>query len=361
MKVAIVGSHGLYANYGGWDQLVNNLAERKASDSSYIIFNSSDTPKSSRRSEGVTVRQLVLKASGVQGLFYDFWSILVSWWTVDAILLLGVQGISLVPLLRLFRRVIIVANVGGVEWERPKFSLFSKMYLKACFKLSFRYADYVVLDNPHYKTFMPAQSNAVVVVLPYGGEIDDSLEPTEALIAKYPFLTGDYFLSVSRALEDNRTAELCEAFRASTRQIVLVSNFSSSAYGKTVYAQFKDCPNIVLINGLYNKAELDLVRRRCAAYVHTHTLCGTAPSLVEMIVAQRPIISIDVPQNRFTLHGQGHFFSSFAALREFIDGSPELSSLVPTAEVRAAYAWDSIVADYESLYRRAPRPTLLGS
>ena len=26
-KVAIIGSHGLYANYGGWDQLVINLVK----------------------------------------------------------------------------------------------------------------------------------------------------------------------------------------------------------------------------------------------------------------------------------------------------------------------------------------------
>ena len=31
-KVAIIGSHGLYANYGGWDQLVKNLAERKSDE-----------------------------------------------------------------------------------------------------------------------------------------------------------------------------------------------------------------------------------------------------------------------------------------------------------------------------------------
>ena len=28
IKVAVIGSHGLYANYGGGDQLVNNLAEK---------------------------------------------------------------------------------------------------------------------------------------------------------------------------------------------------------------------------------------------------------------------------------------------------------------------------------------------
>ncbi len=360
-RVAIVGSHGLYARYGGWDQLVNNLAERKARETEYLIFNSSDTPKNERHLEGVVVRRLILKASGLQGLFYDFWSILVAWWTVDVVLLLGVQGIPLVPLLRVFRRVTIVANVGGIEWERPKFGPLSRLYLRACFGLSFRYADYVVLDNPHYKTFVPTRRSATVIVLPYGGEIDDSLEVTEDLSKKYPFLRGDYYLSISRALEDNRTAELCEAFRDSASKLVLISNFSSSAYGKRVFQQYERCPNIVLIDGLYDKPELDLVRRKCTGYIHTHTLCGTAPSLVEMIVAQRPILSIDIPQNRFTLLGQGHFFSNFDELRDFIDGLPELASLIPSVDVRARYAWDRVVADYESLFARDPDPELLRS
>ena len=39
-KVAIIGSHGLYANYGGWDQLVKNLAEKKSNNElNYLIFN----------------------------------------------------------------------------------------------------------------------------------------------------------------------------------------------------------------------------------------------------------------------------------------------------------------------------------
>ena len=44
-KVAIIGSHGLYANYGGWDQLVKNLAEKKSDNIEYLIFNSKESPK----------------------------------------------------------------------------------------------------------------------------------------------------------------------------------------------------------------------------------------------------------------------------------------------------------------------------
>lgn len=37
IRVNIVGSHGLYASYGGWDQLVINLAELK--DERGTLFN----------------------------------------------------------------------------------------------------------------------------------------------------------------------------------------------------------------------------------------------------------------------------------------------------------------------------------
>jgi hypothetical protein len=65
-KVAIIGSHGLYANYGGWDQLVKNLAE-KNSDSKlhYLVFNSKETPKGiSNLPTRVVVKHINIKASG---------------------------------------------------------------------------------------------------------------------------------------------------------------------------------------------------------------------------------------------------------------------------------------------------------
>ena len=83
-------------------------------------------------------------------------------------------------------------------------------------------------------------------------------------------------------------------------------------YGKKILKKYREKKNITLIDGLYNKKELDLIRRQCIAYIHTHTLCGTAPSLVEMIVCEKPILSIDIPQNRFTLKGQGWFYQGIS-------------------------------------------------
>lgn len=350
-RIAIIGSHGLYANYGGWDQLVRNLAEKKSDGMHYLIFNSSDTSKDISIPENVEVKWSVFKASGFEGMFFDFWSILVSYFKVDVILFLGVQGIPLIPILRLFTKKQIVSNVGGIEWERPKFSFFSRLYLKWCFKLSFKYSDYVVLDNKHYEKFIPKyQHNANAIILPYGGEIDRSLTINEEMLEKYPFLNEQYFLSISRALADNMLDELCESFSNTDNKLVLISNFNSSEYGQKVFHKYKNYSNIILIKGLYIKPELDLIRRSCTAYIHTHTLCGTAPSLVEMIMAKVPIISADVPQNRFTLENQGFFYQSFKEIQNFIDSNPNLSNFIPDSILCEKYRWEKIISEYELLY-----------
>ena len=349
-RVAIIGSHGLYANYGGWDQLVNNLAEKKSSGFEYLIFNSSEAPKTIKPPIGVTVKRIGLKASGFQGIFYDFWSILICYWKVDTILLLGTQGIPLIFFLLPFKKVRLVSNVGGIEWERPKFGFFSKIYLKFCFKLSTILSDSLIIDNPYYKTFLPYWTRATVYIIPYGGIIDDSLKRDSVLEDKYPFLKGRYFLSISRALEDNMIMELCESFVDSKHKLVLISNFSSSEYGKKVFKKYRDQQKITLINGLYIKAELDLIRRNSAAYIHTHTLCGTAPSLVEMIIAQRPIISLDIPQNRFTLHGKGFFYKNFPEIQNLLDEDKNLNKYIPSKKIADIYDWDGIVQAYEESY-----------
>ena len=246
-KIAIVGSHGLYANYGGWDQLVNNLAERKSPNIEYLIFNSAESPKNIKAPAGVVVKRIGLKASGIQGIFFDFWTIIISYFTVDTILLLGTQGIPIIPFLRLFKKTNIVSNVGGVEWERPKFGYFAKQYLRFCFNMSFKHSKSVILDNEHYKHFQPGSSKAKVVTIPYGGEIDFSLEVDEQITIKYPFINSDYFLSISRSLEDNMLSELCEAFKGTEHTLVLISNFSNSEYGKLVYDKYSNEPNIILI------------------------------------------------------------------------------------------------------------------
>ncbi len=359
MKVGIIGSHGLYAKYGGWDQLVNNLAENASPSCEFIIFNPKETPiKKNTIPKNVQVISIFLSASGFAGLLFDFISIFIASLYCKKIFLLGLKGMPAAIIVKIisFNKIKLISNIGGIEWERPQFSWIQKRYLKFCFHLANKFCNKIVLDNEHYLRFYKedVESRKKLCLIPYGGTIDTSISKDDSyLVKKYPFLKFNYFLSVGRSIEDNMLDELCTYFKKKPKaNLVLISNFSNSIYGRHMLQKFSSFPNIYLIDGLYVKSELDFLRRCCHAYIHTHTLCGSAPSLIEMMIAKRPILSIDVPQNRFTLKGCGFLFKEFNILDGLLH-QEDLSDYICSTSVASLYEWPNIVSQYQNCFHEA--------
>ena len=346
IKVNVVGSHGLYASYGGWDQLVINLAERKDERIRYLIFNPKETAVSNQLPD-VSVKQLPFSGSGGQGFIFDTVSLLLSF-SADAVLMLGIKAMPVAMLLKIFRpKLKLIVNIGGIEWQRPQFNPLLKFYLRFCFYLAKKVSTQMVIDNKYYQELFDGDDIAKVKTISYGGTIDNTLH-TDDVIDEFDFVDSDYYLSISRSIRDNKMEELCSMFsNCPDQKLVLISNFSNSEYGLDVLAKYKEYSNIELIDGLYDKPKLDLVRRNCKAYIHTHTLCGSAPSLIEMIVCRVPIYSIDVVQNRHTLSDHGFYFSSFAELHSMI--KDDLLPNPPSIFFSSQYDWQAVVDEYQGL------------
>ena len=355
--ISIIGSHGIYAKYGGYDNLVNSLVENANKDIKYIVFNSVETPVlKSKIPKNCKVIRLPLSASGYQGIVYDFLSMFIAIFMSKKFILLGSQGAPLIILLKLltFGKLNTVINIGGIEWMRPHLSFFVKLYFKICFYISCYFSNTIVLDNAYFLDFVPKNKyiRNKISIIPYGGFIDKSITNIdEKMVYKYPFLNSQYFLSISRSNEDNLLSEICTYFKdRKDIKLVLISNLSNSDYGKKVKKEFENDPNIYLIDGLYIKPELDLIRRNCKGYIHTHTLCGSAPSLIEMIVAQRPIFSINVPQNQYTLDGNGFLFKDFLELDSVLY-KKNIDKYIPPLNYANKFKWSYIVNDYENCFR----------
>lgn len=356
--ISIIGSHGIYANYGGFDQLVNNLVEKASPAYKYVVFNSVETPVLKNKiPKNCKVIRLPFSASGFQGMIYDFLSVFIAIFQSRKLLLLGAQGAPLAILFKYlsFGALKVFVNVGGVEWERKHLSILAKLYLKMCFYLSCYAAEEIILDNNYFLDFVPNSENInrKVNIIPYGGEIDCSIKtPDVTLLEKYNFLKDNYFLSISRSNPDNLLDEICGYFlKRPDINLVLISNLSNSSYGKDIQNKYKNVENIHLIDGLYFKPELDLIRRYSKAYIHTHTLSGSAPSLIEMVVAQRPIFSINTPQNKNTLNGSGYIFNKFSDLDIFTNKS-EIDQYIPSTELANSFRWTTIVKRYENVYNK---------
>ena len=349
-KVSIIGTHGLYASHGGFETLVKNLVEYKENNYQYIIFNSKFTKKPKDLPENIKVIRIPLSASGKIGVLYDYISIVLAFFLSNTFLLLGSQGILIIPLCKVFKKINVIVNLDGVENERSSFSTFAKVYLKLCYKMSYIFADKIILDNGYFKKITPKKILKKAYVIPYGAKIDKSLTIQDHLKHKYTFLESRYFMALGRAIEDNNLYELCSFFSKKNQNLVLISVLDKNVYGRKILKDFGGCSNIFFINGLYNKSELDLIRSNCVGYIHTHSLCGTAPSLVEAICSNIPIISIDAPQNRYTLDNQCAYFKEFSDLNKFINFSyDELNSFKPNFSIASKYTWEAIVNNYEKI------------
>ena len=213
-------------------------------------------------------------------------------------------------------------NCGGLnEWEREKFSSLAKWYLKKSFAVVKGKITYVVDNNLYAKNLDKTFGIRDTVVIRYGGDNAVKVEPDEELLAKYPFLNEEYYVAVARAQVDNNLHVLLETFeKIPHKKLVLVSNFKVSEYGQKLYEQYKDkYPNMILIPGIYNPKELNAVRSNALAYIHSHSRCGTPPSLCEAMNLALPIISFDVEVNHEVTGDHAFFFVTAGDLKKIVE------------------------------------------
>ncbi|MGR0339123.1 DUF1972 domain-containing protein [Escherichia coli] len=105
-KIAIIGTVGIPASYGGFETLVENLTRYNSSGVEYNVFCSSFHYKShQKKHNGARLIYIPLKANGWQSIAYDIISLAYSiFLKPDVILILGVSGCSFLPFFKLLTR-----------------------------------------------------------------------------------------------------------------------------------------------------------------------------------------------------------------------------------------------------------------
>ncbi|MDD4600999.1 MAG: DUF1972 domain-containing protein [Negativicutes bacterium] len=312
-KVAIIGTNGLPAKYGGFETLANYLTLNLKNEFEFVVY-CSKTP-ASKRLKHFNEAQLIyipLKANGWQSILYDAFSLFHSTFKSDVILYLGPGAGFLVPLIRLFKKRTIVNHGGLNEWERTKYSRFQRFVARMGHKYAAKYSFRNITDNLLLKESLKNSFNADSVVIRYGGNHARREKVDSVLLKKYSFLKSNYFVNISRAQEDNNLHLVLEAFRElPQKKLVMVSNWDISQYGIELKKSYKNIyKNIHILDAIYELKEINAIRSNAEAYIHSHSYCGTAPSLVEAMSIGIPIISFDVPTNRETTQNKALYFTS---------------------------------------------------
>ena len=100
-NVAIVGTQGVPARYGGFETLVENIIGKNCPlEVQYTVFCSSKDFKKEERLlsyKGAFLKYVPLHANGFQSTPYDIWSLLKVMRGYDVIVILGVSGCIFLP------------------------------------------------------------------------------------------------------------------------------------------------------------------------------------------------------------------------------------------------------------------------
>jgi glycosyltransferase involved in cell wall biosynthesis len=355
-KVALIGTNGLPARYGGFETLAEYLVKYLNAEYDFTIY-CSKTVKQNRLKtyNNSKLVYLPLKANGWQSMLYDGLSILHAYCFSETLLIFGFSGVIAFPF-RVLTKTKIIFNIGGIEWKKVrgnKSMAGIEVLLKKWFeKLCVRFSDIIIADNQVLFDYLNNTYHKKIVLAEYGGDHAVYKPKTDVLCTKYPFLALDYDLSVSRAQEDMNIHLLIEAYKSiPQRNLVIVSNWNISVYGMNLYRANKNVyPNIFLIEAVYDLDVLNAIRGNCKLYIHSHSLCGTAPSLVEAMSLHLPVICFDVDTNHATTEERSYYFRDVSSLQKILQALDRetigklADSMYEIAKRR--YRWNRITGIY---------------
>lgn len=320
-KVALIGTNGIPAQYGGIETLAEYLARDLSEDYDLYCY-CSKTPKEKRLESyrNTKLIYLPLKANGWQSIFYDGWSILRSLCKHDVLVVLGCSCPFVMPFKKLTRKGMVLNAIGGRESDKVRgWKPLGKLEVaikKTLSRWSVKSSDFVIIDNAANVEEFEKKHGFKPLLAEYGGDHAASEPITDEMIEKYPFLGGQYDVTVSRAQEDMNIHMVIDAYKqVPERKVVIISNWQKSEYGQKLYAEnFGKYENIILQNAIYNQKELNTIRSNASLYLHTHSMCGTAPSLVEAMYLGLPVVCFKVPTNIETTEHQSIYFESVPEL-----------------------------------------------
>ncbi len=358
IKLGIIGTVGVPARYGGFETLAHQLVEHLNQQYQITVYNSTKHYSSEERVptwNGAKIKYIPVSANGVYSIFYDIISMMHAIIFSEVLLILGVSGCLLLPILKLlfpFRRIIV--NVDGLEWRRAKWGKHAKLFLLWSEKVAVWCADEIIADNAAIQKYILVRYKKPSRLIEYGAD-HNSAEPIQkSTIEKFPFLQSDYAFKVARIEPENNIHLILKAFAKQTSlPLVLVGNWKNSAYGTALQDEFNLLPHLHLLDPIYESSLLNQLRSNAKVYIHGHSEGGTNPSLVEAMYLKLPILSFDIIYNRVTTENKGFYFETEKELELLLENLDGLN-LNKTADrlervAHRRYLWSVIANKYSLL------------
>jgi len=352
-RIAIIGTRGIPAKYGGFETLAEHLSlnlDKKISLSVYCP--KSDKKNYNGKFNNTKLIYINAKANGLQSIFYDIFSIIDATFFKkhSVLLILGTSGSIVIPIIKLFSKVKIIINIDGLEHKREKWNPFAKRMLKWFEKIAIKYSDEIITDNMIIKEYVKVIYNKDSHFIAYGGDHAFKL-PLQDSIKQRFHLPHKYAFKVCRIEPENNIELILNAFCSfNGYPLIIIGNWNSSKYSRMLKSKYSTHKNLIILDAIYDYQILNQIRSNCYIYIHGHSAGGTNPSLVEAMSLGLPIIAFDVSYNRATTMNEARYFRNNNELKDLLNNvSCTQYSTIGAKMLSIAkekYTWEKISKQY---------------
>lgn len=356
MRIAILGTRGVPAAYGGFETLAEELGRRlvQRGHDVTVYGRPGFVDRSVRRYRGMRVVVLpAIRRKHLETVSHTFLcAVHAALERFDAALVCNAANAPFVRILQL-GGVPAALNVDGLERKRRKWGLAGRSYYRLCERLAALVPDRLVTDAEVIRRYYRRSYRAASEMIAYGGD----LEPPAGreVLERLGLEPERFVLYVSRFEPENNPDRVAAAYRRVGGDLPLVM-VGGAPYAPGLTRRVRELADgrVVLPGPIYGDGYRQLLFG-CRAYVHATEVGGTHPALVEAMGAARPVLYYDTPENREVVGDAGLRFrfdgprSLEIVLGELLDDEARLAALADRARDRVArrFRWADVAAAYE--------------
>ena len=357
MKIAIVGTRGIPANYGGFETFAEELSTRLVERGHQVTVygRSNNVSHKSRVYRGVRLVILpTIPTKHLDTVAHTFLSVFHALFAdYDIVLMCNAANavFSIVPRLG---GIPVALNVDGIERKRGKWGVAGRTFYRISEHLASLLPTVTVTDAGVIADYFLDRHDTPSAMIAYGADCrrQESTEFIEALGLK----SRNFLLYVSRLEPENNAHLVIEAYgRVETSMPLVIVGDAPYAAGYIRRLKSMADPRVKFTGAIYGDGCLEL-RSHAYLYFQATEVGGTHPALLEAMGAGNCVLAKDNPEHREVLDSTGLYFNDATGLMELLRqvlADPDRVSRCRTrtrSRVQTRYTWETVTHQYEDLF-----------
>ena len=370
MRIALLGSRGVPASYGGFETCAEQLGLRlvQRGHEVTVYCRSPHITYPCDEYKGIHLVKLpTIRHKYLDTIVHTLLSSLHALPRRYDVALYFIAGNSLVSWIPRLVGTPTVLNVDGLDWKREKWPALAKHYIRFAEWLATWVPTAFLTDSRSVQSYYRDRFNSEPAYIPYGSDVEPL--PPGRYLRQFDLEPGGYVLFVGRLVPENNVHHLLEAFRGlgTDKKCVIVGD---APYSEAYIARLKAMADeqVIFTGYLFDEGYREL-SSHAYAFVETSGVGGTHPALMEAMRFGSCVVVNDTAENLEAIGDAGlayqgrHGGADLLRILRTLLKSPELADAFRRRAQRRAedvYSWERVTDQYELLLHRVSGVPLPG-